>query len=286
MFTQLRPVARRAAVAVALFQFIGDKPDAMAQPDDVRERTAETLDCGRVEAAAYVIRTGKGDQEPIELHPESILQWNNSVNQSVFGNIFIWTRNGRPEVVASIYRFYSPKVDFAAEFQSLSLEPLIVRRDGDEVWTPREPGIELQPFADAGQPSNSRSRRLIQMRQLAGALSVKLTDWSEETYDLRLLPRPLIRYDSADAEVLDGALFAFTYTTDPELLVMIEARKSDNGYRWLYGLARMNTGSMTVSLRDQEVWTAERLEDPFLDKQGIYTLFQGLPLPVTDEALE
>jgi hypothetical protein len=117
------------------------------------------------------------------------------------------------------------------------------------------------------------------MRTLADRFTVQLTDWSGETYRLRLLPRPLFRYGSPDSEVVDGALFAFTYTTDPELLVMVEARKSAKGVRWMYGHARMNIGELKVSYRGREVWTADRLEHPYFYKDGVYTLFKDLPLP-------
>jgi hypothetical protein len=277
----------RPAIAIMVLMLAVDGVPAAAQPDDDRARAAATLENGRLEAASYAIRlAAAGDQQPVELRPESLLQWHNSVNQSVFGNIFVWTRAGRPEAVASIYRFFSPKVEFAAEFQSLSLSPLVIEKNGEEIWTPREPGIVLHTFADAPQPSQSKSQRLVQMRQLADQFAVQLTDWSEETYPLRLMPRPLFRYESTDPELLDGALFAFTYTTDPELLVMIEARKSVNGFRWMYGHARMNVGALTVTCRDQEVWTADRLEHPYLYKDGIYTLFMGLDLPVPDSTTE
>jgi hypothetical protein len=252
---------------------------AAGQADDERQRAVAALEAGRLEAALYAIRRLNDDRVPIELHEESLLQWNNSVNQSVHGNIFVWTKNGRPEVVASIYRFYSPKVEFAAEFQSLSLDPLVVEKHGTQVWAPQQPGIVLQAFDDDGAPPSSRPQRLAKMKQLAGQFDVELTDWSGETYQLRLLPKPLFRYEPADSAVLDGALFAFTYTTDPELLVAVEARDTAAGPRWMYGLARMNVGDLKVSYREREVWQAERLEHPYLDEDGVYTLFKDLPLP-------
>jgi hypothetical protein len=259
---------------------------AQLDDDDDGARTVETLENGQREAGLYSLRIEEADARPIVLHDESLLKWHNSVNQSVFGNIFVWTKAGRPEVVASIYQFYSPKVEFCAEFQSLSLDPLIVEKNGAEVWTPKEPGIVLQAFDDDDEPATSKPQRLIKMRQLAGQFSVQLTDWSGETYSLRLLPTPLFRYGAtdSDSEILDGALFAFTYTTDPELLVIVEARPSDDGFRWVYGLARMNVGELTVSYGDREVWRAERLEHPYVYKDGIYTLFMNLPLPKPAEA--
>jgi hypothetical protein len=252
---------------------------ANAQQTTESDPAMETLQNGQQEAALYSLRRADGGAKAIVLNENSLLRWHNSVNQSVYGNIFIWLHAGRPELVASIYRFYEPKVEFAAEFQSLSLAPLVMEKGGKEVWTPKRPGIVFEEFPGAASPSQSKPQRLLEMRNLAEQFSVQLTDWSGETYLLRMMPRPLVRYESPESEVLDGALFAFTYTTDPELLVMVEARKSSEGHRWMYGLARMNIGELKVSYRDREIWTAERLEHPYLYKDGVYTLFMNLPLP-------
>lgn len=272
-------ITKALANSIVLLATAIQAHSAAAQEETDRERAVETLEVGQMEAAQYSIRPAGDEVKPVELNRESLLRWHNSVNQSVFGNIFIWLKSGRPELVASIYRFYEPKVEFAAEFQSLSLAPLVMEKGGQEVWTPKEPGIVFEVFAGASPPSASKPQRLIEMRKLADQFSVQLTDYSGETYLLRLMPRPLVRYESPESEVLDGALFAFTYTTDPELLVMVEARKSDEGYRWMYGLARMNIGELKVTYRDREIWTADRLDHPYFYKDGVYTLFMGLPLP-------
>jgi hypothetical protein len=39
------------------------------------------------------------------------------------------------------------------------------------------------------------------------------------------LAQPLFRYESIDPDLVDGALFAFVTSTDPEALLVIEARK-------------------------------------------------------------
>jgi hypothetical protein len=278
----MEPLPRRrisSLVAAAVLALALRGVPATAQPEGDRERSTATLENGQAEAALYSIRA-EGSKTSIPLHEEPVLKWNNSVNQSVFGNIFLWTKAGRPEVVASIYQFYSPKKEFAAEFQSLSLDPLVIEKNGKEVWAPKEPGVVFKAFEGAGEPSASKSQRLVAMKKLAGEFTVELTDWlSQESYHLRLLPTPLYRYGSPDSDVLDGALFAFTYTTDPELLVMVEARRIKEGHRWMYGHARMNVGELKVSYRDREIWNAERLEHPFLYKEGVYTLFMDLPLP-------
>jgi hypothetical protein len=75
-----------------------------AQSEGELDPAAETLENGQLEAALYVIHPAQDDQKPIKLNGDSLLKWHNSVNQSVYGNIFVWTKEGRPETVASIYR--------------------------------------------------------------------------------------------------------------------------------------------------------------------------------------
>jgi hypothetical protein len=62
--------------------------------------------------------------------------------------------------------------------------------------------------------------------------------WSQ----LRLMPKPWLRYGEAGSAVQDGALFAFAVGTEPEVALMIEARWSlSGGLRWEYGLAPLTS---------------------------------------------
>jgi hypothetical protein len=284
--TQHRSVSSRVvelvAFVVVAFQIVA----AHAQSDDERTRSEETLKNCRVEAASYLIRANQGDQTPFKWQPESLLKWQNTINRSVHGNFYVWTKDGRPEVVASIYQFYSPKLEFSAELQSLSLTPFVLEKKGEKLWTPKEPGLVLKMFDDTSAPPTSKPGRLIKMRQLTDQFTGEMTDWTGNSYRLRLMPKPLFRYESTDPQVLDGALFSLTYTTDPEVLVIVEARKSDDGYRWMYGFGRMNVGDLKVFHRDKEIWNAERLKSPFYYKDGVYTLFNELPIPKPMDAAQ
>ena len=39
------------------------------------------------------------------------------------------------------------------------------------------------------------------------------------------MPQPLLRYAAPDSGVIDGAVFAFAEATDPEALLILEARR-------------------------------------------------------------
>ena len=59
------------------------------------------------EAASYTVPP-EGSDRPLTLQPDPVLNWSNPVMGPIYGEVFVWTEDGRPEAVASIYRFYSP----------------------------------------------------------------------------------------------------------------------------------------------------------------------------------
>jgi hypothetical protein len=145
---------------------------------------------------------------------------------------------------------------------SLSLSGISAERDGVLLWQPQKAGIALNNVTDAAKPAESASRRLQQMRELAGRFSARLVDQrvkvDGERQELRLLTQPLYRYRSTDPEVLDGALFGIVLGTDPEVFLLLEARQSGDNRTWQYGLARMNIDPIAVSYMDKEVWRVEK----------------------------
>jgi hypothetical protein len=72
------------------------------------------------------------------------------------------------------------------------------------------------------------------------------------------LPTPLYRYPVAKSGVVDGALFALMSSagTDPEVLLLIEARKVDGKMRWEYACGRFSDWELHVQRKEKEVYTS------------------------------
>jgi hypothetical protein len=216
-----------------------------------------------IEAELPKWKLGSDDrQRGLNLETKPILRWTNPGVGRVYGDVYVWTRGGRPEAVISFYKAWQPKYEFTAEMHSLSLNEVSAERDGVLLWHPQKAGITLHSVPDAAKPAESALRRLQQMRELAGRFSARLVDQrinlEGEGQELRLLTQPLYRYQSTDKEVLDGALFGIVLGTDPEVFLLIEARQSGDSRTWQYGLARMNTDPITVTYMDKEVWHVEK----------------------------
>ena len=211
----------------------------------------------------------------LKLHPQPILRWSNPVAGEVHGNVFVWTHQRRPEVIASIFQWFSPLTHGSHEFQSLAIEGIQGARAGESVWTSPPPaGIELQPIADQPPLAESPSVRLRHVRAMARRFQVRKTDRDEVSRELRLLAQPIYRYGGDNSDVLDGALFVFVQGTDPEVFLMIEAREVGETLKWHYALARMNSVKFVAKYQDQEVWRTEILPwGKVKNAQGTYTSF-------------
>ena len=75
----------------------------------------------------------------------------------------------------------------------------------------------------------------------------------------RLLTTPTYRYDSADENLLDGAMFVFVTDSVPMLVLLIETGRTADGYAWQYALARMTSANLGVFYKDQKVWSVPKL---------------------------
>jgi hypothetical protein len=163
---------------------------------------------------------------------------------------------------------------------------LVVDRDSPNRWEPKAPGIELKPIPDAPVPAASATQRALQIRAIAREFSGRSLSDQDQAWELRLLPRPLYRYEKAEANLLDGAVFALVSSagTDPEIILLIEARKTDQGPRWVYGAARFSDMSLWLKHKDKEVWSAIRgPENTFTNDVGHrFRFFQDRFIPELD----
>jgi len=244
----------------------GQKPE---DPTPAKEASAKTggaaqrleVDEFKQSAARYRIATDTGRPKDVVLTQEPVLHWTNPVRGTVAGAVFVWVADGRPEVVGSIYRYQEDGTMVEEnEFQSLATSGLTASRDGQPVWVPRTPGIRMAPIPGAPKPAAAAAERLRQMRSLAREFHA-FFNAPEDQSELRLLPKPLFRYETKRPDLPDGALFAFVLTTDPEVLLMIEARPVGGAPVWHYGLARMSMVNLRAAHKDHEVWKADWASD-------------------------
>jgi hypothetical protein len=199
------------------------------------------------------------------LTPVPIMRWRNVVRgQEGEAMMVVWPHNGRPIAMASIYPWDGKMTH---EFDSLSRDSKLIAREKDRViWSPGAAGVEFKDVPKAPKPAKTPAERLRQMKALAEGFQATMTGWAANNSDreaLRLLPRPLHRYDLANAKdpdpkLIDGALFAFVLGTDPEVVLILEAVGTAEQAVWQYACVRATSGGLEVKHGDELVWSAAK----------------------------
>jgi hypothetical protein len=244
----------------------------LVETDEARE----AIELAREEVAKYTLYLDNDRNAKLRLRPEPILRWTNHLRRRFYSDVFIWTHDGRPEAVATITNCYHGEYHaMETEAHSLSLTKFTATREDLPMWNPTDAGIELVRVPDAPAVANTPAQRLQQMRRIARQFSA-ISLRGPESFQLRLLSQPVYRYASTDPEVTDGAMFAFVKGTDPDIFLLIEARRTAEKTAWQYALARFNSHvSLRVSYNDRDVWTVPRLPGKSLkNPKSSYFAFQ------------
>src|SRR5262245_9736474 len=214
--------------------------------DEPAETLAKTMLPAYVkEASEYTMAVESAPRQVLEFKKEPVFEWSNPVRSGLQqGVVFLWLRDGRPAALGCVFsepegRLKGRKV--IHEFHALDPEKLVVspRPGAMNEWKPQA-GLTRKELPDAGTPADTPAARLLQMRRLAQEFSGDSTDDKGKHWDLRLLPAPLYRYPEAKTGVVDGALFTLVSEagTDPEVLLLVEARQAGGKLRWEYAVGR------------------------------------------------
>jgi hypothetical protein len=258
-----------------------------AEPDAAAPSTSPWFLLYDRTAAQYEMFRDRGHRDRLELESKPIYKWSAAHVGDVSGAVYVWTRHGCAEAVACFWGV--PRANghstVAHELHSLSPVVLAPQRSGPNEWRPTGK-LERHLIESAPTPAEKPIARLSQMRSLARNFSGYNVAVDGERRELRLLTAPLHRYQSTDADVLDGALFAYVCTvgTDPEVFLLVESIRTPDGPRWHYALARFGNRDLFMKYRDKEVWRSVRGGDDTVNHSAdnTYWLFHE---PVADADL-
>ncbi len=210
------------------------------------------------EAAEYDLRLSNSPSTPLQVLPTPLLKWSNPARTSEDGAVFLWLKDGRPEVIGGMFTYKLQKVFKKHEFHSLATVPLSGTFRGIQAWKAPTAGLKFAAVPGAPVPAANPRLRLIQLKSLARDFTASIETEDVGFNELRLLPQPLHRYEPNTAEVQDGAIFSFALGTDPEALLLIEARQFNKDWRWEFAFARFHYAGVVARHKSQEVFRVER----------------------------
>ena len=245
-----------------------DSTATLAKKNDAKaesaEKAVEKARHKRMRAFAqqFEVYVDSTSNKKARLLEQPIFRWSNPERDAIGGAVFLWTHEGRPHATIGIWTYDDTARTDSYEVQSISERPF---RTENPVrpWSPRSAGIEFHELKNVSTPSKSTKLRLPQMRNLAKKhFSARLLEGGASS-KLRLLPTPAYRYDSYPADVVEGAMFSLAQGTDPEVFLILEARKQKGKLSWHYAFVSQTSQPAFGLLNDKELWNNRSQGDAF-----------------------
>jgi hypothetical protein len=116
---------------------VPEKVDNKAEADEARA-IAKKL------AGEYVLQPDKSGTK-LKPEPEPVLRWLLQLDRRFYSDVYVWTHEGRPEVVAAITNIYGPRRAMETEIHSLSTGRPVMSHGEKVVWEPRPSGVVPEP---------------------------------------------------------------------------------------------------------------------------------------------
>lgn len=216
----------------------------------------------RAFAEQFEVYVDSNSNKKARLIEQPIFRWSNPERDAIGGAVFLWTVEGRPHATIGIWTYDDTAQTDSYEVQSIS-ERSFRTKNPVRPWSPRNAGIKFNELKNVSPPTKSTKLRLSQMRILAKKhFSARVLERGNNS-KLRLLPTPAYRYDSYPADVVDGAMFSLAQGTDPEVFLILEARKQKDKLVWYYAFVSQTSQPAFGSLNDKEIWNNRSQGDAF-----------------------
>lgn len=208
---------------------------------------------------------GATDLKSVAPHERPVHHYGDEERRLFDSTLWMWgdPDNGRPVAAMKLERYpensYYGRRTILYGLVSLSSQRIRVEFPEDTPWTSARAGIELAGIPGSPEPAAAGRLRSLQARALSRRFTAHLLEAPgermEKRTNLRLMPRPLYEYSGEEHGILYGALFGLANGTNPDVLLLIEARATDSGPRWQYGTARLTRTQILVQLDSRQVPT-------------------------------
>jgi hypothetical protein len=235
-------------------------PRASAQ----EQQKAQLLEQMTALAKETQVNVADSDQ-PAQLAEKPIFRYSDQPRRFIDATMWAWTEAGRPvafQKIEAVERGETAAPLWQYCLASLSTRNVTVKWTGREFRT-KSPGVEFRPLEDAPDVGVGAQRKR-QARELARGFTARIvTDPVNNTdQEMRLLTTPLFEYADPRSKEFLGAVYGLsTNGTNPDLLIVIEARGSEGKLAWHYAPARMTTGGITLKYNGAKVWDCISADD-------------------------
>ena len=223
------------------------------QSDDAKELSERRINLmrQRVEALSAV----GAKEENLQFSEKPLLRYNDTARGIADASVWGLGRKGRPEAVLVVEVYFGDAVQY--ELTSVAEPPRFVRA-GSFYATPRAAPFTWLKVPDEAPPQANESIRRRQMKQAAQKFSAS-EEWRGQTYQLRMMPQPILQYEDKEQGVIEGAVFVWAHGTNVEILMFLEGRQGEDGAKhWAAGFGQLSGADLEVDYNGQDFWNSSQ----------------------------
>ncbi len=241
----------RNTIMIVLFCLVTIMTTALATADESADRLAEMR--RRVEELQLM----GAHADAARFRSEPLLRYSDPTRDVIDASVWSLGVQGRPQAILVLERYQDARQYWSYELTVTSKRIVEILRGPGWIWRPTADEFEWIAIKSP-PPGASKIKRGRQMKDIARKLKASET-YGGQTYQLRLMPRPLIRYSDEAAGIVDGNIFVLAHGTNAELLVLIEARRerSSGNASWQAGFARLGAAPLEVTMDAKPIWSAD-----------------------------
>jgi hypothetical protein len=241
----------RCLTPLLLLAVLCPRGAGFARETDKEAREARLAGMRRIAERFKVKVAESGEPRELPLVDTPLLRFNDPARDFHDASLWAWGTEGRPICLLAMEQYGGQWW-----FELISLSPAKFTAEAETLkWTPQSAGLEMQPVPDAPRPAGEAVLRLPQMRELLNRLEAYEVDRLGKRFELRLMAKPLHRYSDPGHDLQDGAIFAFSYGTNPELLAIVEAvGETAQSAEWNVGFARCGAAEPHVLVNEKEIF--------------------------------
>ncbi|MDZ4687049.1 MAG: hypothetical protein SH850_18385 [Planctomycetaceae bacterium] len=252
-----------------------------ASADDARDRQRAALleQMRELARSTRVEFADDGNRGQPQFVDKPVFRYDDQPRRFVDATLWVWTHEGRPVAFQKIEakeNLISSAPEWGYCCTSLANQRLNVAWSHGRTYQSQEAGIDFQPIPDAPAVAGQSAQRRRQLRELARNFSARILNnpRTNDTQEMRLLTTPILEYADDATKLVRGSVFAYsTNGTNPDLVIVLEARPTAEGVAWHFAPARMTTGGLTVKSQERVLWEAPFVQ-PHSQVYATWTFFQ------------
>ena len=184
--------------------------DSTSDDSDRKQQREESLKAMKSRAVQVTVRTAD-EQTEAEMIATPLFRYSDEPRRIFDATLWGWVADGRLLAICKIEHNDREGYPLWSNcFVSLASRRIEAEWSGGRRWSARKVGIEPQTMNAAPATAGGQVSRLREMKEIASRFKATIVKPQNNREEMRLLSRPVFRYEAPAGNLVDGAVFGLT----------------------------------------------------------------------------